>query len=386
MSGKYFPLLSAVIVVVLSASVPAAPQPDRLPLWWPSGLRQAEPIGPESPAPANTPAVPSARQSRISNPRELRYIAVAADTDVLNLSSSRTLSATQRHTVITAATIVAQPAGQRSALIVVAGDDHRVRLLEAEQLRIVQTLEGHTDWVRAIAVRPDGKALATAGNDRTVRLWDLSDGRLLYTFDRLPQAVAALAYSPDGHMLAAAGLESKIRLLIDDGGGRLTRELDATGGDFRAVCFSPDGRHVAAAGRTGGIYIWEAPTGRQVMHIALPRGTVYALTYSPDGSLIASGGSSGQVQLWRTADGQSAGTLGKDLGIVMSLEFVGPQYLAAGTSNNLIHLWNIEDRNEHHRLRGHTGSVAALRYDPAGNKLVSAGYDCTVRLWELGQP
>jgi len=394
------PLLSSVIVVLLAGRVEAAAQPDRLPLWWPDGLRQVHPITPDAFPSATTPE----KLPRVSNPRLLRHVTVPAATGIAGASGSRaldsesralhsdgrgldsgsrTLDSRVRHTVVSAVAIVPPAAGQRSPLIAVAGDDHRIRLYDAEHLRLLRTLEGHTDWVRAIAVRPDGKLLATAGNDRKVCFWDLADGTLRDTLEGLPHAVAALAYSPDGRTLAIAGMEGKVRLLIDDGGGRLTRQLEAPGGDIRAVCFSPDGRHVAAAGRTEAIRIWETATGRQTMQIALPGGTVHALAYWPDGSLIAAAGSRGQVQLWNAADGQPAGTLGKDLGTVMSLALVGKQYIAAGTSSNLIHVWNLDQRSEHHRLVGHTGSVAALKYDPAANVLISAGYDCTLRVWEL---
>ena len=388
------PLLSSVIVVLLAGRVEAAAQPDRLPLWWPDGLRQVEPITPDAFPAATTPDKPP----RVTNPRLLRHVTVPAATGIPGASGSRALDSEsgslhshnralgdsdRRHTVLSAVAIVSPATEQRSRLIAVAGDDHCIRLYDAEQLRLLRTLEGHTDWVRAIAARPDGKLLATAGHDRKVCFWDLADGTLIDTLEGLPQAVAALAYSPDGRTLAIAGMEDKVRLLIDDGGGRLTRQLDAPGGDIRAVCFSPDGRHVAAAGRNEAIRIWETATGRQTMQIALPRGTVHALAYWPDGSLIAAAGSRGQVQLWNAADGQPAGTLGKDLGTVMSLTLVGKQYIAAGTSSNVIHLWNLDQPSEHHRLVGHTGSVAALKYDPAANVLISAGYDCTLRVWEL---
>jgi hypothetical protein len=40
-------------------------------------------------------------------------------------------------------------------------------------------LEGHTDWVRALATGPAGDWLASAGDDGTVRLWDPVTGTLL---------------------------------------------------------------------------------------------------------------------------------------------------------------------------------------------------------------
>ena len=41
----------------------------------------------------------------------------------------------------------------------------------------LQKLEGHTDWVKAVAFSQDGSLLASASDDRTVRLWNPSTGQ-----------------------------------------------------------------------------------------------------------------------------------------------------------------------------------------------------------------
>ena len=40
-----------------------------------------------------------------------------------------------------------------------------------------QTLEGHSDWVRAVAFSSDGKLVASSSGDRTVKLWDTTTGK-----------------------------------------------------------------------------------------------------------------------------------------------------------------------------------------------------------------
>jgi division protein 1 len=66
---------------------------------------------------------------------------------------------------------------------------------------------------------------------------------------------------------------------------------------------------------------------------------------------------------------------------VFALTFVGPHYLAAGGSDNLIRLWDLSSATEVGRLSGHQGSVATLDCDE--DLLVSGGYDTMVRIWTI---
>jgi WD40 repeat protein len=65
-------------------------------------------------------------------------------------------------------------------------------------------LEGHQDWLLAIAFSPDSQILASAGCDSTIKLWDTNTGECLATIQATDNWVMAIAWSPDGHTLVSA--------------------------------------------------------------------------------------------------------------------------------------------------------------------------------------
>jgi len=271
--------------------------------------------------------------------------------------------------------------------IALGADDHGVHLLDLSGQRPPRRIDGHDDWVRAVAFHPHGRIVATAGDDRRLCLWDLeSPGqpRASTTTDDPRASIRALAFSDDGRLLAAAGFAGTV-WLHDGQSGRLLDQREAPGKDVRALAFAPGGAVLAAAGREGVVRLWDAD-GRR-LHDLKPDGRLLrALAFSPNGAVLAAAGVGPNVALWNARDGQPVGQWAHGAGRVFAMAFCGDDLLAIGGSTNGIAVHETTTGTARYRLDGHTGTVAALVFEPAEQMLVSSAFDATVRFWRLQWP
>ena len=64
----------------------------------------------------------------------------------------------------------------------------------------IARLEGHSDWIRALCVLPDGR-LASGSSDNTIRLWDVKTGAESARLE-IDAGVGCLVALLDGRLVA----------------------------------------------------------------------------------------------------------------------------------------------------------------------------------------
>ncbi|CAL9767187.1 unnamed protein product [Musa acuminata subsp. burmannicoides] len=96
-------------------------------------------------------------------------------------------------------------------LVLVSGSwDRTVKVWNFTNRKLMYTLVGHTGYVNAVAVTPDGTMCASGGKDTLVLLWELAIGAKVHEFNA-GSIIHAICFSPRWHWLCVAS-ENDIRI------------------------------------------------------------------------------------------------------------------------------------------------------------------------------
>lgn len=266
--------------------------------------------------------------------------------------------------------------------VITGGDDCRLCVWNLENGALLNHFKADEDWIRSVAVSPDGETLASLSHDGSIKLWSTADWKVKSTFSKVANGAEGIAYSPDGQTLAVCGFESRVTL-FDAATGKVKSERPMPGTGNTIIRFSPDGKLLAAAGRHGTVRVWDAASMKVVYDLKTDGRRVHDIAFSMDGSLLAAGGESSSIFVWMTGSGQRKQTISTEVGKTFSLCFCGNDIIASGDSLNSVRLWNLGGGEEIGRCLGHTGTIAAMFFDLENGELLTGGFDTTVRTWPL---
>jgi WD40 repeat protein len=265
-----------------------------------------------------------------------------------------------------------------SLLAVAAGNDARIWPLDRDESGPL--LRGHSGSITALAWSgTDG--VVTAGADGTVRLWQATDGKLLQTLDTLDKGLTCLAVSADGRMIAAGSAAGGIH--IWDGEGKLLRSFHARPGALRQILFTPDGSGLLTAGDDQTLARWRTSDWQQLVRKAGYVAGIYEVAFSPDGAILATGAiRHGLIDLWRVSDGALLGHEEAHDGLGVNAVAFAPSgaFFATGGEDSLARLWTATGEPMR-SLAGHAEYVTSVAVAPDSVTLASASYDKTIRLW-----
>ena len=300
------------------------------------------------------------------------------------------------------------------------------RLRLGTALKLVPSVEKiwfHPGKVSMAAASSDGAWLFTAGDDGTGRLWKYSDDKAERRPLMHPAAVTAAAFSPDNKLLLTGCADGSARLW-DTASDRLvagplfaanSQQPKPAWSRVSAVCFSRDGRlfatcsvqatqiwetgqqrlvgppitlrrpstsmefanrdaFLALACTDGSIVLWDIQAGKEKHRLQAPRRAPAIAAVSPDGTTLAGTASPETVAMWDCGSGKKLERppIVHDSKVVDVRFSRDGHFLAAGTMDGTLFLWNAHDGRLVWKRRVSANYIRGINFANHGPELVVA--------------
>ena len=206
--------------------------------------------------------------------------------------------------------------------------------------------------------------------------------------------VWSVTFSPDGKFLASGSWDNTVKVW-EVGSWREVATLKGHEDRVYSVTFSPDGKFLASGSddktvkvwRDKKVKVWKVGIGswRGVATLKGHEDRVWSVTFSPDGKFLASGSYDNTVKVWEVGSWREVATLKGHEDWVFSVTFSPDgKFLASGSRYKTVKVWDVGSWREVATLKGHRDHLWSVTFSPDGKFLASGSRDKTVKVWDVG--
>ncbi|GAA5840765.1 hypothetical protein JCM11251_001692 [Rhodosporidiobolus azoricus] len=244
-------------------------------------------------------------------------------------------------------------------------------------------------------LKKEGSDWMTMFNPNVKRVLDVG---LVHTLVH-DSVVCCVRFSPDGKILAT-GCNRNTALYDTKTGAKIGVLFDETSGVkadnyIRSVSFSPDGKLLATGSEDRVVRIWNLAHRRISQVFQGHKSEIYSLAFSPDGRRLVSGSGDKTARMWDLETGTCLFSLQidditiaengpVDAGVTSVVFSPDGKFLAAGSLDTVVRIWDAETGQLLDKLKGHKDSVYSVAFSPDGKFLVSGSLDKTLKMFDVG--
>eukprot|EP00727_Mastigamoeba_balamuthi_P012715 m51a1_g8066 hypothetical protein (1561) ;mRNA; r:150376-157431 len=252
---------------------------------------------------------------------------------------------------------------------------------------VSRELEGHTQPVLCLAHHAG--VVASGSADAEIKLWDVKDGACVASLSDHKGWVNCMDVERGADRLLSGSYDRMVKAW-DMKRGEKIRSFRGHQGAISDVLVCERG--VLSASYDCTVHLWDYRARRDAAHLVGHSGAVTCLALDPSGDLLATGSRDNNIRLWDLRVGRLAGVLQGHTDWVRRLRFVPPIeasqqcLLVSGGYDCRARVWDVGAQLKTGDtvpsvLEAHTGAVTDLLWD--GRVLCTSGTDSQIHLWDL---
>ena len=213
---------------------------------------------------------------------------------------------------------------------------------------------------------------------------DSAEPDIVATLEGHTNTIVCLAFTPDGKQVVTGGRDNTVRVWKTAGGECLHTFTDHTD-EVRALITTQikETTVMVSTGWDTMVHVYDLTIGKHLGSLTsdddLP---IQCMALSPNGRYIATGSWDAAVQLWDLQTLKPVGTLTGQTAPITGVAFSHDgQVLIAGSEDKTVRMWDMTNGRPIHTFEGHERKIDCVAVSPDSQQLISGSQDTTVRLW-----
>ncbi|CEI93666.1 hypothetical protein RMCBS344292_07897 [Rhizopus microsporus] len=278
-------------------------------------------------------------------------------------------------------------ASSKGALFATGGADRKIRLHDTRSGHMIQALGGALQTITSVSFNSTDEMILGSCTDNATRIWSLSTHRLRHTLTGHIGKVYAAKFTGDSNRVVSGSHDRTLKVW-DLQRGYTVRTIFTFSSCNDLCLMDSDGQTLISGHLDNHIRFWDTRTGSgikeltgvhngQITSVSMSSDGMYLLTNSRDNTLKII-----DIRMYDILKSFQADSYHNGLNWSRSTFSPSGSYIAAGSSDGTLFVWNVNTGKVERMLKEHRSAICGVSWNPTGDHIFSAEKNKAVCIWD----